>query len=110
VRAIPIEDFLHAKLASGGDGFVEHCIRDQQLEFGIEDIVEPLGDGERAQRRGVRDDEPHLNRRDASEAGECFARDIEGLNNKMRVIQRRAYGLRDEEYLKFKILTANLPE
>jgi transposase len=35
---------------------------------------------------------------------------VEGLNNKIRVIQRRAYGLRDEEYLKLKILTANLPE
>ena len=33
---------------------------------------------------------------------------VEGLNNKIRVIQRRAYGLRDEEYLKLKILTANL--
>ena len=30
---------------------------------------------------------------------------VEGLNNKIRVIQRRAYGLRDEEYLKLKILT-----
>ena len=35
---------------------------------------------------------------------------VEGLNNKIRVIQRRAYGLRDEEYLKLKILTLNLPE
>ena len=30
---------------------------------------------------------------------------VEGLNNKIRVLQRRAYGLRDEEYLKLKILT-----
>ncbi len=30
---------------------------------------------------------------------------VEGLNNKIRVIQRRAYGLRDEEYLRLKILT-----
>lgn len=30
---------------------------------------------------------------------------VEGLNNKIRVIQRRAYGLRDEEYLALKILT-----
>ena len=29
----------------------------------------------------------------------------EGLNNKIRVIQRRAYGLRDEVYLRLKILT-----
>jgi transposase len=35
---------------------------------------------------------------------------VEGLNNKIRVLQRRAYGLRDEEYLKLKILTANLPD
>ena len=28
---------------------------------------------------------------------------VEGLNNKIRVIQRRAYGLRDEEYLRLKI-------
>ena len=32
---------------------------------------------------------------------------VEGLNNKIRVIQRRAYGLRDEEYLRLKILTCN---
>jgi transposase len=30
---------------------------------------------------------------------------VEGLNNKIRVIQRRAYGLRDEEYLRLKVLT-----
>ena len=34
---------------------------------------------------------------------------VEGLNNKIRVIQRRAYGLRDEEYLRLKILTCMLP-
>ena len=34
---------------------------------------------------------------------------VEGLNNKVRVIQRRAYGLRDEEYLRLKILTCTLP-
>lgn len=34
---------------------------------------------------------------------------VEGLNNKIRVIQRRAYGLRDEEYLKLKVLTCTLP-
>ena len=34
---------------------------------------------------------------------------VEGLNNKIRVLQRRAYGLRDEEYLRLKILTAMLP-
>lgn len=35
---------------------------------------------------------------------------VEGANNKIRVIQRRAYGLRDEEYLRLKILTCMLPE
>jgi transposase len=35
---------------------------------------------------------------------------VEGLNNKVRVIQRRAYGLRDEEYLRLKILTCMLPK
>ena len=35
---------------------------------------------------------------------------VEGLNNKIRVIQRRAYGLRDEEYLRLKVLTRMLPK
>jgi len=35
---------------------------------------------------------------------------VEGLNTKIRVIQRRAYGLRDEEYLRLKILTCMLPK
>jgi hypothetical protein len=35
---------------------------------------------------------------------------VEGLNNTVRVIQRRAYGLRGEEYLRLKILTCQLPE
>lgn len=35
---------------------------------------------------------------------------VEGLNNKIRVIQRRAYGLRDEEYIRLKVLTCMLPE
>jgi transposase len=35
---------------------------------------------------------------------------VEGLNNKIRVMQRRAYGLRDEEYLKLKVLTSMLPQ
>ena len=34
---------------------------------------------------------------------------VEGLNNKIRVIQLRAYGLRDEEYLRLKVLTCMLP-
>jgi transposase len=34
---------------------------------------------------------------------------VEGLNTKIRVIQRRAYGLRDEEYLRLKVLTCMLP-
>lgn len=35
---------------------------------------------------------------------------VEGLNNKIRVIQRKAYGLRDDEYLRLKILTCMLKE
>jgi hypothetical protein len=35
---------------------------------------------------------------------------VEGLNNKIRVLQRRAFGLRDEEYLRLKVLTCMLPE
>ena len=34
---------------------------------------------------------------------------VEGLNNKIRVLQRRAYGYRDEEYLKLKIIATFLP-
>jgi transposase len=33
---------------------------------------------------------------------------VEGFNNKIRTIQRRAYGFRDEEYLRLKILTCML--
>ena len=35
---------------------------------------------------------------------------VEGLNNKIRVLQRRAYGLRDAEYLRLKVLTRMLPQ
>jgi transposase len=35
---------------------------------------------------------------------------VEGLNNKIRVFQRRAYGLKDEEYLRLKVLSCMLPE
>jgi transposase len=35
---------------------------------------------------------------------------VEGMYTKIRVIQRRAYGLRDEEYLRLKVLTCMLPE
>ena len=35
---------------------------------------------------------------------------VEGPNNKIRVIQRRAYGLRNEDYLSLKIFTCMLPE
>ena len=34
---------------------------------------------------------------------------VEGINNKIRVLQRRAYGYRDEEFLKLKIIAAFLP-
>ena len=35
---------------------------------------------------------------------------MEGLNNKIRVIQRRAYGIRNEEYLRLKVLTSFIKE
>ena len=35
---------------------------------------------------------------------------VEGLNNKIRVIQRRAYGIQDEDYLRLKIPTCTLPD
>ncbi|MAA73292.1 MAG: hypothetical protein CMN28_01120 [Salinisphaeraceae bacterium] len=35
---------------------------------------------------------------------------VEGLNNKIRVIQRGSYGLREEEYPRLKILTCMLPQ
>ena len=31
---------------------------------------------------------------------------MEGLNDKIRVIQRRAYGIKDQRYLKLKVLTS----
>ena len=34
---------------------------------------------------------------------------MEGMNNKIRVIQRRAYGVRDDNYLRLKVLTSTLP-
>ncbi len=33
---------------------------------------------------------------------------VEGINNKIRVFQRRAYGLRDQDYLRLKVLTCTL--
>ncbi len=35
---------------------------------------------------------------------------MEGLNNKIRVIQRRAYGIKDREYLMLKVLTSFMKE
>lgn len=34
---------------------------------------------------------------------------VEGFNNKIRTIQRRAYGIKDEQYLRLKILSCMLP-
>jgi transposase len=31
---------------------------------------------------------------------------MEGLNNKIRVIQRRAYGIKNTKYLQLKVLTS----
>ena len=35
---------------------------------------------------------------------------VEGLNNRIRVIQRSAYGFHNEDYLRLKILTCMLPK
>ena len=35
---------------------------------------------------------------------------VEGINNKIRVLRQRAYGYRDEEYFRLKILTCMLPK
>ncbi len=35
---------------------------------------------------------------------------MEGLNNKIRVIQRRAYGIKNQEYLRLKVLTSFIPD
>lgn len=34
---------------------------------------------------------------------------VEGLNNKIRLLQRRAYGYRDDHYLNLKIVAAFRP-
>ncbi|MFH1652841.1 MAG: transposase, partial [Pseudomonadota bacterium] len=34
---------------------------------------------------------------------------VEAVNNKIRVLQRSAYGYRDEEYLELKVITSFLP-
>lgn len=35
---------------------------------------------------------------------------VESLNNRIRVLQRRAYGYRDEDYFRLKVLTCMLPK
>jgi transposase len=35
---------------------------------------------------------------------------MEGLNNKIRLIQRRAYGIKDQEYLMLKVVISFLHE
>ena len=35
---------------------------------------------------------------------------VEGLNNKIRVIQRRAYGIKDQEYLMLKVIASFIKE
>ncbi|HBH86659.1 MAG TPA: hypothetical protein DDY17_03515 [Syntrophaceae bacterium] len=35
---------------------------------------------------------------------------MEGLSNKIRVIRRRAYGIKDQEYLMFKVFTSFIKE
>ncbi|KJJ84008.1 hypothetical protein OMAG_002122 [Candidatus Omnitrophus magneticus] len=35
---------------------------------------------------------------------------MEGLNNEIRIIQRRAYGIKNQEYLRLKVLTSFIKE
>ena len=42
--------------------------------------------------------------------GEISSGAVEGLNNKIRALQSRAFGYHDEEYLRLKILTCMLPK
>lgn len=35
---------------------------------------------------------------------------VEGLNTKIRVIQRRAYGIKDQDYLRLKVLSSFIPD
>lgn len=35
---------------------------------------------------------------------------MEGLNNKIRVIQRRIYGIKDQEYLMLKVISSFIKE
>lgn len=35
---------------------------------------------------------------------------MEGLNNKIRVIQRRSFGIKDLQYLKLKVITSFIPD
>ena len=35
---------------------------------------------------------------------------VESLNNHIRVLQRRAYGYRDDDYFRLKVLTCMLPK
>jgi hypothetical protein len=65
----------------------------------------------RAIREVRHDDRPSLGRHRGllPTREQSFARLVEGLNNKIRVIQRRAYGLHNEDYLRLKVLTCMLP-
>ena len=53
--------------------------------------------------------QPGQTSREGAATAELFEIALEGLNNKIRVIQRRSFGLRGEEYLRLKILTCMLP-
>jgi transposase len=35
---------------------------------------------------------------------------MEGVNNKIRIIRRRAYGIKDQEYLMLKVITSFIKE
>jgi len=63
-----------------------------------------------ALREVFRDDRPALGRYAAycKPENKVALGFVEGMNNKIRVMQRRSYGLRDEECLRLKVLTCML--
>jgi len=65
-----------------------------------------------AEARAAREVRPHWD----GIAGYCATENmvplgfVKGLNNRIRMLRRRGYGFRDEDDLRFKILTCQLPK
>jgi len=98
-------------------GVVQEAIADRVGQGGLAEIVVPVGgrqlarDDRGAAAVAILEDLEQVAALLILDGGEApiALGFVEGLNNKVRVLQRRAYGLRDEEYLRLKILTCMLP-